>query len=404
MPSVRVLGLAVGVAVAATLPPVRAQDASAAPVREAALGAAATEAADRLRAAEALHAGARGARDRIAALSQTIAAYEAGLEALRSALRTSALRAARAEAELAADEARLMQLTGLMLALDRETGAGLVLHPDGALPSLRAGMVLADVRAALAVETSALAARLAALSDIRAEQAAALALLDAGLASAQDARVDLSEAAAERRDLPAPYLSDPAEVARLLTAADTLDAFAAGLAEIAPAAAAATPDFAAAGTALPLPVRGTVLRRFREADAAGIARPGLVVATAPGAPVLAPWAATVRYAGPLLDYANVIVLEPQPGYLIVLAGLGDLYAAEGSVVAPGTVLASMPGAEPGDGPEGGSAAGTGRAAYFGRSAAAGGAYRTETLYMEVRNAGAPVDPAPWFEQAGDATR
>jgi len=375
--------------------PAASQDSGASP------GDAAADAAARLRAAEALHAGAAGARDRIAALSQTIAAYEAGLEALREALRGSTLRAARAEAEFEAEQARVMQLTGLMLALDRETGAGLVLHPEGALPSLRAGMVLADLRAALASEAAALSARLAELSDIRAEQAAALALLDGGLAAAQAARVDLSEAAAERRDLPAPYLADPAEVARLLPAADTLDAFAAGLAEIAPAAVAATPDFAAAGASLPLPVGGTVLRRFGEADAAGVARPGLVVATAPGAPVAAPWAATVRYAGPLLDYANVIVLEPQPGYLIVLAGLGDLYAAEGSVVAPGTVLASMPGADPGAGVDG---VATGRAAYFGRAGAAGGAYRTETLYMEVRNAGVPVDPAPWFEQAGDATR
>lgn len=378
------------------VPPVAAQDTGA----QRAPGASAAEAAGRLRAAEAMHANASGARDRIAALSQTIAAYEAGLEALRTALRESALREARARAGLAAEEARLMRLTGMMLALDRETGAGLVLHPEGALPSLRAGMVLADVRAALASEAADLSARLAVLSDIRAEQEGALALLDAGLAAAQAARVDLSEAAAERRDLPAPFLADPSAVARLLTAADTLDAFAAGLAEIAPPTDAATPDFAAPGAPLPLPVGGTVLRRFGEADAAGIARPGLVIATAPGAPVAAPWAATVRYAGPLLDYANVIVLEPQPGYLIILAGLGDLYAGEGMVVAPGTVVASMPGASVG----GDAADVSGRAAYFSKSAAAGGAYRTETLYMEVRNAGAPVDPAPWFEQAGDATR
>ncbi|MCU0908597.1 MAG: peptidoglycan DD-metalloendopeptidase family protein [Rhodobacteraceae bacterium] len=393
--------LAACLAVALALP-VAAQDAG--PGLAVAPGAAAADAADRLRAAEALHAGATGARDRIAALSQTIAAYEAGLEALRSALRGSALREARARAELAAEEARLMRLTGLMLTLDRETGAGMVLHPEGALPSVRAGMVLADVQAALAVEAADLAARLSALSDIRAEQDGALALLDAGLAAAQAARVDLSEAAAERRALPAPYLSDPAALARLLTAADTLDAFAAGLAEVAPAAVAATPDFAASGSPLPLPVGGTVLRRFGEADAAGVARPGLVIATAPGAPVMAPWAATVRYAGALLDYANVIVLEPQPGYLIVLAGLGDLYAGEGMVVAPGTVVASMPGSVAGDVAAGEPGDGPGRAAYFGQSSVAGGAYRTETLYMEIRKSGAPVDPAPWFEQAGDATR
>ena len=203
----------------------------------------------------------------------------------------------------------------------------------------------------------------------------------------------LSEAVAERRDLPPPYLADPVALAGLLTAAETLDAFAAGLAAISPGVAdPAIRSFAAARGSLPLPVRATPLRGFEETDAAGVRRAGLILATAPGAPVAAPWSATVRYAGPLLDYGNVIILEPQAGYLLVLAGLGDLFAAEGSVVAPGTVLGVMPG-----GP-------TAREAYFVAVAQAGGANRSETLYMELRDGGVPVDPAPWFTLTGDVTR
>jgi septal ring factor EnvC (AmiA/AmiB activator) len=62
---------------------------------------------------------------------------------------------------------------------------------------------------------------------------------------------------------------------------------------------------------LPLPVLGTVLRRFDEADAAGVARPGPGAATRPNALATTPWPASVRYAGPLLDYGNVIILEPE---------------------------------------------------------------------------------------------
>jgi septal ring factor EnvC (AmiA/AmiB activator) len=377
-------------AVAAALvpsPPVLAQSGPPA------TASAAVEAAARLRAADALLAAADGARDRVDALSQTISAYEAGLEAVRAALREQVLREAAAQAELDAEEARLMHLTGLMLALDRDAGAALVLHPDGVLPSLRAGLVLADVRAALSSEASGLAAGLAALSALRSAQDAMAAALDAGLASAQDARVALSEAAAARRDLPAPYAADPAARAQLLAAAETLDRFAEGLAAIVPAAPReASLSFPAARGRLPMPARGPVLRGFMAPDAAGVVRPGLVLATAPGAPVMAPWAATIRYAGPLLDYGNVIVAEPEAGYLLVLAGLGDLYAVEGTVVAPGAVLGTMPGGH------------DDRAAYFGRASPAGGANRTETLYMELRNDGVPVDPAPWFELAGDATR
>lgn len=354
---------------------------------------AASEAAGRLRAAEAMLAGANGARDRVAALSQTVAAYESGLEALREALRGAGLREAQAKAELAVEEARLQRLTGLMLALGRQTEAGMILHPDGVIESVRAGLVLSDVTQAVAVEAAGMRARLAELSDLRQVQDGALAVLAEGLAGAQSARVALSEAVAGRRELPPPYLADPEARAGLLTAADTLDAFAAGLAAISPGVAdPAIRAFAAARGSLPPPVRGTLLRGFEETDAAGVRRPGLILATAPGAPVASPWSATVRYAGALLDYGNVMILEPQAGYLLVLAGLGDVFAAEGSVVAPGTVLGVMPG-----GP-------TAREAYFVAVPQAGGANRTETLYMELRDGGAPVDPAPWFTLTGDVTR
>lgn len=356
-------------------------------------GAAAADAAGRLRAAEAMLAGASGARDRVAALSQIVAAYESGLEALREALREAGLSEARARAELSADEARLQRLTGLMLALGRQTEAGMILHPEGVTESVRAGLVLTDVTQSLAAEAAGLRERLADLTDLRQVQEGALAVLSEGLAGAQSARVALSEAVAARRDLPAPYLADPAALARLLTAADTLDTFADGLSQISPPVTdPAIRSFAAAKGNLPLPVRGTLLRGFEETDAAGVRRPGLILATAPGAPVGAPWSATVRYAGPLLDYGNVMILEPQAGYLLVLAGLGDLFAAEGSVVAPGTILGVMPG-----GP-------TAREAYFVAGPQAGGANRSETLYMELRNGGAPVDPASWFALTGDATR
>ncbi len=61
------------------------------------------------------------------------------------------------------------------------------------------------------------------------------------------------------------------------------------------------PDASALRGSLPLPVTATVLHRFNEADAAGIVRPGWVLATGPGALVTAPAAATVRFQGPLLD-------------------------------------------------------------------------------------------------------
>lgn len=90
------------------------------------------------------------------------------------------------------------------------------------------------------------------------------------------------------------------------------------------------PPTGAAGLILPLrrPVAGCFLRQAGEADAAGIARPGLVTAAEAGAPVTAPAPApgTLCVAGPLLHYGNVIIMEPVPELLAVFAGLVEDYA------------------------------------------------------------------------------
>ena len=101
-------------------------------------------------------------------------------------------------------------------------------------------------------------------------------------------------------------------------------------------------------------------------------RPGLVVATRPRALVTAPAAATVRYAGELLDYGNVIILEPRAGTLLVIAGLDVVYVDTGTVVPGGSPLGLMPGADAEIG------------AILPQTGDGGGNDNTETLYIEVR--------------------
>ncbi len=80
-----------------------------------------------------------------------------------------------------------------------------------------------------------------------------------------------------------------------------------------------------------------------------------------------------------------MVLEPAEDYLMVIAGLDIVYGAVGEVVAGGTPLGLMGGEEP-------------HAMEFLASARQGGGDRSETLYLELRQGGEPVDPAGWFAQ------
>ena len=343
------------------------------------------------RAAAALDAAAlalqesRGARDRVAALTDTVRAFESGLEALRAGLRDVTIRERALTAELDSRREDVARLTGVLLGMQRSQGPLLLLHPSGPLGTARSGMMVAEVTPALQARAQALSAQLQDLGAMRDLRAEGIAKLSAGLEGAQAARAALSQAIAERADLPERLAADPEALAVLLSGAETLDAFAESLMAVPLAGEGpVAPPFRDVAGQLPLPVEGTRLRGFDQPDAAGVRRPGIILATRPLALVTAPMAATVRYAGPLPDYGNVIILEPQAGHLVVLAGLATVYASAGEVIAAGAALGLMGGEVPqGD-------------ALLPEPPESGGATRTETLYIEIREGGAPVDPDRWF--------
>ncbi len=343
-------------------------------------------AAEELAAAQRALAESERARDRVKALTQTIRAYENGLVALRAALRRASIREATLTQAFDSKREEVARLLGVLQSIETSPAPLLMLHPAGPIGTARSGMIVSDVTPALQREAEKLRAELQEIALLRALQETAAETLETGLSGVQDARTDLSLAISNRTDLPRRYLSDPEALNALVTSSETLQAFASGLADLPEAAEdlPELPDFAEARGALPLPVQGTVLRRPGEADAAGIRRPGLVIATGPRALVTTPWSATIRYRGPLLDYGNVMVLEPGDAYLIVLAGLGEVYGDVGEVLPAGAPVGLMGGNAPD--------ANT----ILARAAEGGGEDRPETLYMELREGDDPIDPAIWF--------
>lgn len=322
---------------------------------------------------------ADAAKDRIAALTQTIKAYEAGLAALREALRQVELREATLTLQFQTKRAELAQLLGVLAGLDADRGPLLLLHPDGPLGTVRSGMILADVTPGLQKEAEALKHDLTELRDLRALQAGAQTTLAEGLTRVQAARTELSQAMSDRTTLPKRLTEDPDALKALLASAKTLEGFAKGLAP----QETSIEGFDSAQGALEWPVLGHVILRKGETDARGVTRPGVTLATRPRALVTSPWAATIRYRGPLLDYGNVMILEPGAGYLLILAGLDQVYGEVGDVVSRGDALGLMGGTEADN-------------ADILTAADSTGASDSETLYVELRKGGRPIDPMDWF--------
>lgn len=351
--------------------------------------AAARAAGDRLAEAAQALAAAEEAQDQIAALTTTVRAYEEGLALLREGLRRVTIARQAREAQLALRSDEIGQLLSVLQTIDPEAAPVLLLHPSGALGAARTGMMLAEVTPAIEAEIAALNAELATLADLRRAQEEGVATLATGLDGVQAAREALARAVAQRTDLPRRFVEDPEALAVLLASAETLDLFAAGLADtVAEEYGAEVADATALKGTIPLPVTGTLLRAAGEADAAGVVRPGIVIATRPRALVTAPVAATLRFRGPLLDYGNVAILEPAPGVLFVLAGLAEIWPETGQILPAGAALGLMGGEQPEtDG-------------NLSDLATMGAEARSETLYLEVRDGQGPANPADWFALGG----
>lgn len=348
--------------------------------------AAAQAAAERLEAAGERLRDADSASDRVKALTETVQAYEDGLAAMRDGLRRVARRESALSAQLKAREDDVADLLGILQTIETSEPPVLMLHPAGPLGAARSAMMLAEVTPGLQARVNALKADLEEVKTLRLLQQSALGTLQDGLHGVQEARTALSAAIADRTDLPKRFTEDPVRTAILISSTETLTGFASGLAEIAGGEISTdTSDISDRRGELSLPVQGVMLRGYGQRDAAGIVRPGLLVATRPRALVESPTAATIRYRGPLLDLGNVVILEPQPDTLFVFSGLAEVFGETGQVIPEGTPVGLMGGQTPQ------------ADAILSLSGEGAGTDRSETLYIEVRMDNSPVDPETWFQ-------
>lgn len=340
---------------------------------------------------------AEAAEDQVAALTRTILAHEAGLQALSEALADLARTEAMVARQFDATSVEVSRLLGALMAVSRTEGPALLVHPAGPEGTARAGMMLADVAPTMQGQADRLGARLADLRELQLLRAAAESVLTEALDSLRGARSALGTAIAASAEPPPPIGQDEALLLALLESAETLEALSAGLGILLPGGVVpvpepgpdpgpAQPDVQPDNPAdlLPLPVRGVLRQNGLPVadpdDPDAPARPGLVLATADGALVTAPFAGVLRYRGTLQDYGNVILLEPGDGYLLLMAGLDSVYPEIGASVPAGAPLGLMPTRPDDDNAD-----------------AAAMPTLTHALYLELRYRGQPIDPGARFD-------
>ena len=120
------------------------------------------------------------------------------------------------------------------------------------------------------------------------------------------------------------------------------------------------------------PADGRVTRAFGAREGQAPAAQGALLQTRPGAQVVAPANGQVAYAGVFRSYGNVLILNLDGGYALVLTGMETIGASVGDTVRAGQPVGEMPASDT-TAPE---------------------------LYVEVRRDGRPIDPGRWLTSRG----
>ena len=120
------------------------------------------------------------------------------------------------------------------------------------------------------------------------------------------------------------------------------------------------------------PAQGQISRAYGARLAGGPATQGATVRTNSAAQVVSPAAGEVAYAGSFRSYGNVLILNLDGGYALVLTGLEAINVRVGETVRAGQTVGQM----------------------------AATASPAPELYVEVRRGDQPVDPGRWLNARG----
>ena len=122
-----------------------------------------------------------------------------------------------------------------------------------------------------------------------------------------------------------------------------------------------------AGVILTAPASGPILEGFGVRQAGGLRSQGLAFQAPSGALVRAPSGGDILFAGPQEGLGEAVILQATPRAQVVLTGPFQAQVREGEAVREGQVI--------------------------GRAVDRGASVR---LYLELRDLGRPIDPAPWL--------
>jgi murein hydrolase activator len=296
----------------------------------------------------------------------------------------------------------LSTLLAGLVKLERNPPPALLAAPRDGLQALRAAMLFSAAVPALQSETTALSHDLSRLSALETSLVREEEDLSANLARLRSAKLQLEGLYARKKALRASTSEalsrERARAADLAEKAKSLQELLRKLAEESrrrelaeqkagaeqatkpPSATEKPPvNFTRAVGKLDYPAQGQLIRRFGDADGIGGRIKGILIATLPGAQVVAPAQGRVAFAGNFRSYGQLLILDVGEGYHVLLAGMARIKVETGQTLSVGEPVGEM-GETPAQG------------------TTIGGQLKDARpiIYVEFRKAGSAVDSTAWW--------
>ncbi len=312
-------------------------------------------------------------------------------------------------------DASISNVLAALERISRNPPPALIVDPSDALGSARSAILISAILPQLQAKADAVIADLAKLDqiqlDAQAEEENLRANFDvleeeqlriATLIAARKSNEETATAALAAEEQEAAAMADrAAELKRLIAdlgkqadavqtaaaatdranqgaAAPKLDSETIRLALANPERTEPAVPFASARGYLNLPVAGVSVINYGDGDGFGGISRGLSIVTRAQAPVIAPADGTVLYRGDYLNYGQIVILDVGQDHTILLAGLAAVTATPGQFVRMGEQLGTM------------------GSRTIGRTAATSAGASRPTLYIEMRDKNAPIDPTGWW--------
>ena len=130
------------------------------------------------------------------------------------------------------------------------------------------------------------------------------------------------------------------------------------------------------------PARGKLVRRFGTSTETEGQMKGALIETRPKAQIVAPFDGRIVFEGPFRSYGEILIIEHAGGYHTILAGLDRVEAEIGQWLEAGEPVGRM-----------------GQTGELGPGQSTPGRPR---LYVELRQGGQPIDPAPMLSAGNNS--